>query len=91
MSSSAIDNSKKKLVFFFAKDHTISGSLIFLLSLARCIAQKGEYEVYYVNYSNRKLEKEYEDNLVNYCDINNCDFTNLDGADFVLRISACFS
>ncbi|MGI6747116.1 MAG: hypothetical protein ACOX4V_02525 [Anaerovoracaceae bacterium] len=90
MSSSAIDNSKKKLVFFFAKDHTISGSLIFLLSLARCIAQKGEYEVYYVNYSNRKLEKEYEDNLVNYCDINNCDFTNLDGADFVIPLNYIF-
>lgn len=81
----------KKLVFFFKKQHVIGGSLVFLLGVAKYISEfYKDYEVYYVNIPNRELEELYGAPNIRYVDIDNCDFTQFENADFVLPVNHIF-
>ena len=50
-----MQSNKKKIVFFYKKKHTIAGSLLMFLDLAKYIAENHkDYEVYYINYYNEQ-------------------------------------
>ena len=60
----------KKLVLFFEKKQRIGGSSIFLIEIAKKIAELGVYdEVWYVNHKNQELEARCEGSAVHCCDV----------------------
>lgn len=75
---------KKKIVFFFQKKQYIGGSFVFLLMLARSISARDYYDVYYVNYRNAQMDKLLENSHVHFCEIETIDFSEFEGADFVV-------
>jgi len=78
---------KKKLVFFFRKKQHIGGSFIFLLSMARIISERDDYDVYYVNFRNSRLDNIILDSKVHFCDVDAVDYRQFEGADFVLPLN----
>lgn len=77
----------KKLVFFFEKKQTVGGGLIFYLKLSQYLAHHSNYEVFYVNYKNEKLEEIYFDTKLHYRDVASCDFSEFEGADFIVPLN----
>lgn len=75
----------KKLVLFFEKKQRIGGSSIFLIEIAKKIAELGVYdEVWYVNHKNQELEARCEGSAVHCCDVADEVFEDFAGADFVV-------
>ena len=75
----------KKLVLFFEKKQRIGGSSIFLIEIAKKIAELGVYdEVWYVNLKNQELEARCEGSAVHCCDVADEVFEDFAGADFVV-------
>ena len=54
-----LNKERRKLVFFYRKEHNIAGSLIVFLSLARMLSEDPRLDVYYLNFPNEQMEKTY--------------------------------
>ena len=82
---------KKKLVFVGSEIHfEVGGGYFFLFNLARTIAQTDSYEVFCVNVPNERLEKIYLNDNIHFISVHKCDFTQFEGADFVVPLNYMF-
>ena len=84
-------NEGKKLVLFFYKKQAVGGGLIYMFNIAKYLAENNAYDkVYYVNIQNEILTDLYGSEKVTYCDVETCDYSQFEGADFFVPINYMF-
>jgi len=81
-------NNEKKLVLFYYKKQDVAGSLIYMLNIAKYLAENKKYDkVYYVNIQNKILTDLYGSHDVIHCDVESCDYGEFEGADFFVPVN----
>ena len=78
---------RRKLVFFYRKEHNIAGSLIVFLSLARQLSENPRFDVYYLNFPNKKMEDTYAGPYVTCLDVDKCDYSRFADAEFIVPMN----
>ena len=79
----------KKIVFFVQTKKPIGGSQIQFLDFAAYIGENYNYETYYINYSNPKLQEKYGEK-VRFLDVDQCDYTQFEDAVFFTPVNYLF-
>lgn len=78
---------RRKLVFFYRKEHNIAGSLIVFLSLARRLSENPHFDVYYLNFPNKQMEDTYAGPYVTCLDVDHCDYSQFADAEFIVPMN----
>lgn len=78
---------RRKLVFFYRKEHNIAGSLIVFLSLARRLSEDPAFDVYYLNFPNKQMEDTYAGPYVTCLDVDQCDYSRFADAEFIVPMN----
>ena len=82
-----MQSNKKKIVFFYKKKHTIAGSLLMFLDLAKYIAENHkDYEVYYINYYNEHINGILKDSNIIFKDYGEELDENLENAIYLVPL-----
>lgn len=83
-----MQSNKKKIVFFYKKKHTIAGSLLMFLDLAKYIAENHkDYEVYYINYYNEHINGILKDSNIIFKDYGEELDENLENAIYLVPLN----
>lgn len=82
-----LGSNRRKLVFFYRKEHNIAGSLIVFLSLARRLSEDPRFDVYYLNFPNEQMEKTYAGPYVTCLDVDQCDYSQFSDAEFIVPMN----
>lgn len=78
---------RRKLVFFYRKEHNIAGSLIVFLSLARMLSENPDFDVYYLNFPNKQMEDTYAGPYVTCLDVDHCDYSQFADGEFIVPMN----
>lgn len=78
---------RRKLVFFYRKEHNIAGSLIVFLSLARMLSEDPGFDVYYLNFPNKQMEDTYAGPYVTCLDVDQCDYSQFADGEFIVPMN----
>lgn len=80
--------SPKNIVFFYKKKHTIAGSLLMYLNMAKYISvNRSEYTVYYINYYNEYINRVIDNTTIIFRDFEQCTYNDLDNSIFIVPLN----
>jgi len=83
--------SQKKLVFFIQKRQAVGGGILLFWRWAQFIIGQHKYDkVYFVNYKNANMDKMFSEGDDCFRDIETVDFSEFEGADFVVPLNYVF-
>lgn len=82
-----LNKERRKLVFFYRKEHNIAGSLIVFLSLARMLSEDPRLDVYYLNFPNKQMEDTYAGPYVTCLDVDRCDYSQFADGEFIVPMN----
>lgn len=78
----------KKIVFFVQTRKPIGGSQVLFLDFASYISNNyPEYEVYYINFRNPKVEQLYGNSNIKFYDVLSCDYSQFEDAVFFTPVN----
>lgn len=85
-----MEKQKQKIVFYFRKNVLAKGDFTLYYCVANEIAENFDIDVFCVNNSYKEIQQEYLDSKINFCDLNESNRKDFEGAYFVTAYNQLF-